>query len=184
MPTDWQWWVCIAWLTGLILTAAALSGCSCPDADYGYQCGAFDRYHVTPALEHLTPGGVHYQGESISSGQLDEYTNAVETCLARSIDRSSFVVLEAPDWYQAPAACTLPQWGPQELLPVQAPEDGCTAKGFSPNATCPCAWRGGIAWPNIIVTTPDLVIYKDPLIRFLLHTSDPWIPGLSVCASP
>jgi hypothetical protein len=176
-------WLPILFLAGFFGVAALTSGCApCPEEVYGYQCGAFDGYHVTPSLEHVTPGGISYQGE-LNPSTLDEYTDAVEACLGKSVDHSSFVVLVAPDWYQEPAVCTLPQWGPQQLLPVPAPEGGCLAKGYTPSDSCPCRWRAGVTG-NTLVVTPNLLIYKDVLLRWTLQTDDPWTTELAPCSTP
>jgi hypothetical protein len=184
-----QWWLCIAWLTGLILTSAALQGCGCNEEKWGYDCDAFSHYQVTN--EHTTPGGVHFQGPTTSDEQVDSYVNAVDTCLVRNIDRDGFVVLVAPDWYPEPAACVSPAWGPQELLPVPAPESGCTAKGYAASANCPCEWRGGLRCPGsdsdgrtVLVETGNLLMLKDNLIRWTLNTTDPWTTTLAPCATP
>lgn len=186
---DLQWWLPIAFVGGMILTAAALSGCGCNEEQYGYDCDSFSHYRVTN--EHMTPGGVHFEGPSTSDGQVDEYVGAVETCLGRSVVREGFTVLVAPDWYEEPAACTLPDWGPQQLLPVPAPEEGCAAKGYSPEVDCPCEWRGGIRCPGpdsagraVLVETPNLLLLKDNLIRLVMNTSNPWTAEFAPCASP
>jgi hypothetical protein len=180
------------WTTTATLSIGVLAtstGCGCNEEAYGYNCDSFSHYTVTQTS--TTPEGVHYEG-ALDPALLDTYTDEVEACLQRPIDRSQFVVLVAPDWYMEPAACVLPQWGVQELLPVLAPGAGCEAKGYVPSDACPCEWRGGLRCPGpdsqgrtVLVETPSLLILKDNLIRLTLNTSDPWGSAqLSACASP
>jgi hypothetical protein len=114
-------------------------------------------------------------------------TTEVETCLlsngyiSQKIDRQSFNVLIASDWF---LSCDEPGWGVNQLLPVSAPEEGCEAKGMTPDPACPCDWRAGIECPNHIITTPSFYLYKDALIRFITSIEDPWVGNLATCATP
>jgi hypothetical protein len=161
------------------LLCLLLAGCGCSEAQWGYDCDSFSHYQVTS--DHLTQGGVHFDGPSTSNGQVDEYVNAVEACLSTSIDRERIVVLIAPDWYEEPSVCEDPAWGPQQLLPVSAPQGGCSAKGYVPSVGCPCEWRGGLRCPGsdsegrtVLVETPNLLLLGDNLVRLTMHTSNPW----------
>jgi len=128
-----------------------------------------------------TPAGVRYDptGQAVSPAVLDRLTAEVEACTGK-IDRSSFVVKipAPPDW--APS-CD----GSQQVLRSRAPDDGCRAKGLTPDAACPCRWRARIQWPNVIVATPSLYLYKDALTRFVTGSRDPWSdPKLAPCVAP
>ena len=74
--------------------------------------------------------------------------------------------------------------GSQEVLPVQAPDVLCVAKGETPTAMCPCYWRAGIEQNRYIVVTPNLYLFKDPLIRMVTGCDNPWVGALATCAQP
>jgi hypothetical protein len=188
--------ICILIAIGLLLSIFFSSDCvvsgnvtACSELAYGYTPGTFDQYTATPTNQ--TPAGIWYDpsGLPISPQLLDRITDEVDTCLltngvtSKPIDRSSFVIKIASDWVYS--CDTTSFGGEQELLPVDAPQGGCLAKGEVPDAICPCRWRAGIRCPNIIITPPNLYLYKDALIRFVLTITDPWGgPPLSVCATP
>jgi len=54
-----------------------------------------------------------------------------------------------------------------QLLPVSAPDWHCIAKGLTPTPECPCRWRAGIQDGNILVTTPDLGMFRHELLRYI-----------------
>lgn len=187
---------CVIIVTGLLLSIFFSSDCitsgtipeTCSELAYGYIPGTFDSYTAT--LTDQTPTGIWYDpsGLSISPELLDRVTNEVDVCLLdngvilKPMDRSSFVIKIASNWIYS--CDTTGYGGEQELLPINAPESGCDAKGEE-DINCPCRWRAGIRCPNIIVTPPNLYLYKDSLIRFLLTIDNPWAgPPLSVCATP
>ena len=173
-------------LAVMVLFLLAVAACGvCQEARWGYTPnGCFDHYVVGPT--RTTPGGVSYDpsGQPINPLLIDRLVSEVAAC-APSLNRSSFTVKVASDWYLEPAACELPQWGPQQLLPVTAAEEGCTAKGYSASVDCPCRWRAGVECPNIIVTTPSFYLFKDALLRFVTGSTDPWANSLlESCAQP
>jgi len=168
-------------------------GCQCSSEQWGYQCDAFAGYTVSNLQK--TPEGIGYdlsgQDALVTLSYLDTAVDAVEQCLGVKIDRTSFVVKVAGDWYQQPVACLLPQWGPQQLLPIAAPQAGCTDKGFTASTDCPCEWRGGVRCGGsdsqgrlVLIETPNLLLFKDNLIRVTMNTSDPWSNKYAACAAP
>jgi hypothetical protein len=169
----------VSWrLLGILL---ALAGCTTPPPNYASRWGylAKDTYAVAPT--QTTPAGVRYdsQGQAISGAVIDRLVGEVETCLAKTIDRSTFDVLIPKDW-------TLSCDHTQQVLPAEgAGSMGCVAKGLRPTAGCPCRWRAYIKWPHTIVTTPSMYLLKDALVRFIVDTDNPWTdPHLAQCATP
>jgi hypothetical protein len=72
--------------------------------------------------------------------------------------------------------------GTQQLLPTEAPQELCNAKGFNLDPDCPCRWRALIQSPAIIVTTPNLALFKDALLRYVTDEFNPWLkPELVRC---
>lgn len=134
-------------------------------------------YDVRPT--QTSPSGIQFDdtGQHISGALIDRLTNEVQKCAAKTIVRSSFVVKVA--------VCGLSCDGTQQLLPDDAPNAGCDAKGLPNKPGCPCRWRARIAWPNVIVTCPSLYLYKDALTRFVTDIKNPWVdPTVAKCVQP
>lgn len=155
------------------------TSCSiCDPYRWGYLGAPFESYNVN--LTHKTSSGIEYDpsGQNISPDLIDRLTMEVENCIPISIDRQSFSVKIVNDYV---LSCDKTE----QLLNTNAPNSGCYAKGEKPTEQCPCRWRSGIKCPNILVTTPSFLLYKDVLIRFILNNKDPWADThLSVCATP
>lgn len=84
-----------------------------------------------------------------------------------------------------PDDCFLSHDNKQELLPAEAPDYICEAKGLSPDEGHSCHWRAGIQDNWTIVSCPSLYLYKDPLIRIATGCNDLWKhPLLARCAAP
>ena len=172
-----------------ISSSAPLTGCvGCDEAHWGYSSGAFDHYNFQGNL--ITPSGIAYDpsGQPINPELIDRLTNEVETCLldnkyiTSKINRQSFNVIVANDWH---LGCDEPGWGVNQLLPVLADQEGCSAKGMTPNTSCHCEWRAGIRCPNSIITTPAFYLYKDALIRYTANIINPWADAtIASCAQP
>lgn len=145
-------------------------------------------------ISDTTPDGIQVDtsGQDIDLDKLDRLTRETELCLeaefgnppvipedvmlegectsnsfALPFHRECFDVKVPNDWVMS---CD----GTQQLLPALAPQQGCLDKGLEPNSDCPCRWRGGLQNSNTIVTTPSMIIYKDPLIRFGTGCNNPW----------
>lgn len=134
-------------------------------------------YDVRPT--QTTPRGIRYDdtGQHISPALIDRLVDEVQPCATKPIDRSSFIVKIA--------VCGLSCDGSQQLLPDDAPNSGCDAKGLPNTPGCPCRWRARIAWPNVIVSCPSLYLMKDALTRFVSGSQNPWAdPALSRCVQP
>jgi hypothetical protein len=155
-----------------LLASALIYACApAPwEQKYGYYLDRSPNYDVNPVV---TPGGVRYDGE-VDVEQLDFLTNQLESCLERSIDRSSFVVKIPNDWTYS---CD----GTEEVLPFVSVFDK-TCKGQTATETCPCRYRAVLQEPNVVVVTPNLKLYRDALTRLLLNTTNPWSnPEISPC---
>ena len=166
----------------------------CFFAIFLFQCGQKDEkcprynfynqfsYKVRPTAKTAQGMAVDLTGQDVSLNQIDNLTNEVEKCLedtfgnpprlpddvrqkadclvetfALPIKRECFVVKIPDDWA---FSCD----GTQQVLTQSAPAERCYEKGLTPTQTCPCRWRAGIQDDSIIVVTPNLFLYKDPLV--------------------
>jgi hypothetical protein len=137
----------------------------------------------------------------VSLFEIDRLTNEVESCLAEEFGNPPVipddVINQSYCLYNTfdipfPRECitvkVVDDWvwscdGTQQLIPQEAPQELCDAKGLSYDPNCPCRWRAGIQDNHIIVVTPDLFLYKDPLIRLMTSCNNPWAhPKISKCA--
>lgn len=147
----------------------------------GYEVGGYD----------YTPEGIHVDApDNYDLSVVDRLTNEVYFCL-----QQTFPSLYIPDhiasasWcyprkirlfrrscleVKVPAEWRVSSDGMQQTLFDQAPEASCSAKGF----TGSCYWRAGLQQEEdssaIIVTTPSLYLYKDPLLRYITNCDYPW----------
>lgn len=69
-----------------------------------------------------------------------------------------------------------------QLLPIDAPDWYCLQKGLTPTNECPCRWRAGIQDGNVLITTPDLGMFRHELMRYITGCQLPSAsPVLSRC---
>ena len=177
-----------------------IGGCSSEECAPFRFLSQFD-YEVNPTL--VTPKGIEVDlsGQSISLEDIDRKVAEVEDCLAKTFSggqipeedfasgqcqkktfnphvcRDCLVVKIPNDWE---LSCNNnPQTNqPFQLLPLSHttydPTPGCIAKGLMPTPECPCRWRAGLQDNHIIVATPDLYNFKDPLIRYITGCNGFW----------
>lgn len=169
-----------------------------------------NQFNYEVDFNQTTPQGIaiDLSGQDVSPELIDRLTDEVEQCLAETfgnppvlppavvqdaqcrddtfslpINRECFAVKIPNDWQ---ISCD----GTQQVLPISstayvAPDELCEAKGLTVTPECPCRWRAGLQDNYIIVSTPSLYVYKDPLIRMVTGCNNPWgHPALSQCASP
>lgn len=75
--------------------------------------------------------------------------------------------------------------GTQQLLDRYIDKSACQAKGLNRDFDeCPCSWRAGIQEHEVIVTTPDLHMLPDPIVRYMTGCSMIWVGELANCARP
>lgn len=142
---------------------------------FGYYLNRSPNYPLANVV--TSPGGVRYDsevGDLLDVQQLDFLTDSLETCLERSIDRSTFIVKIPADW-------TYNCDGTEEVLPFVSVVDR-SCKGKDATVECPCRYRAVLQEPNVVVVTPNLKLYRDALTRLLLNTSNTWDnPEISPC---
>lgn len=71
----------------------------------------------------------------------------------------------------------------EQVLPSPAAEELCAAKGLNGTG---CWWRAGVQYHDnglpTLVTTPNLKLLRDPLIRIVTGCNNPWVGKLGQCA--
>jgi hypothetical protein len=152
---------------------------------------------------------VDTSGQQISLLDMDARTDNVEACLSKlypngmlpsnvvskgsclyhsfntHIERQYIQVKIADDWFLTPLACSIPGYGQQEVL-KGAPADQklCEAKGLVVTQQCQCYYRDVVQDQSDIVTTPNLHMFDEALIKIVTSCGFTWIPGLQECYSP
>lgn len=165
-----------------------LCGCGHDECNlYVYQ----SQFNYDTHFDQITPSGIliDTSGQNIDLVEIDQEVAELESCLSdfrvlpKEADciattfefpnRNCLRVKIANDWFWS-------KDGTQQLLPSAAPIELCRAKGLTDDE---CWWRGGIQDGNVIITTPNLVIFKDPLIRVITGCNLSWSGGLEKCAN-
>lgn len=57
--------------------------------------------------------------------------------------------------------------GQEQLLADDAPQEACDKKGFVADKECPCKWRGGVQVDGVIITTPNLRMFKESAVKLI-----------------
>jgi len=189
-----------------LCAVAGVMGCVAPVEECPVRWRYADQfgYAVQPTLE--TPSGISVDpsGQAVDLAVVEGIVDDVESCLQKEFGDPPRI----PDDVRAAANCyssTFPAPYPraqcltikipndwvlscdksQQVLPWEAPEAGCLAKGLTPTKVCPCRWRAGIQDNDTAVTTPNLYNLRDPLIRIITGCNSPWShPRLAKCATP
>ena len=160
----------------ILVGAWLCSGCVPAPCEqkWGYYLEESPRYEIDELK--TTPGGVRYDDDrqDILPDSIDKATDEVENCLGQSVDRNSFFLKIPNNWTYS---CD----GTDEVLPFESVDKSC--KGKNATEACPCRYRALVQCPNVIIATPNLLLYKDALIRFLTNTTNPWEGPNASCAS-
>lgn len=160
----------------------------CKNYNYQDQCN----YEINAT--EITKSGISVDtsGNVIDLSEIDRLTDEVESCLIEEFGNPAII----PDDVMADSDCVVntfdipllrecivvkipSDWtwscdGTQQLLSCEAPQELCNEKGFEYDPECPCRWRAGIQDNHIIIVTPNLYLYKDPLIRITTGCNNPW----------
>ncbi len=78
--------------------------------------------------------------------------------------RSCYTVYVPNDWH---VACE----DPEQQVYGKAPQEVCDAKGFKANSDCPCGWRTNVQNGSVIVTTPNLYLFRQSVAELLTGLS-------------
>lgn len=183
----------------LLAVLPSCSACVPPEADaHPGSCEPILRiesqFHYRVDAKETTPSGIHVDrsGQSYPPlEEIDRLVDDVEACLVGKFgDPPEYPpeVVEAydclkPHPFPFPRGCiTLKvpdDWfvssdGTQEILPFVAPDGGCKQKNPAHRPEDGCFWRAGLQCGSVIVSTPSLYVFKDPLIRMTTGCNNPW----------
>lgn len=53
-----------------------------------------------------------------------------------------------------------------QVLPLEAPQGDCVAKGLEAKEDCPCRWRAAVQGTSSLVVTPNLYLLGDVYLRY------------------
>lgn len=153
----------------------------------------------------VTPEGlkVDTSGQEVDLTQIDTQFNNVVSCLTNKfpnglptdviaashctynntiIDKAQLGIKIAPNWHNTPSTCGgTAGYGPMEVFPCNVPNSLCEAKGLMVTPDCPCECRSAVLDNSIVVTTPNLYLLNDALIRILTSCNDIWTSELAGC---
>lgn len=136
----------------------------------GFQVDLADLDHKTDLVEECLR-------EKFPDGRLSGDIVTASHCLTDRIDttihRSCLRVKVAPDWH---VGCQ-----GEQVFPCSVDPALCEAKGFTPTAECPCECRSAIQDQDTVVTTPDLRLYANDLLRIVTTCNDIWTSSLQDC---
>lgn len=173
------------------LLAALASGCPATGYPGGYL--RVTNYPYNPGSALRTAAGVRYVAPARDDTPefretLDARTGALTACLAainpKWVVRTDwFYVLVPSDWYVS--TCSGQQLVPsvmpcklcteQKELPV--PPECCGLRAPTPACPCVCNARATIqddGRVKIVVTAPNLLLYKTELARLVTYVNNPW----------
>jgi hypothetical protein len=148
------------------------------------------RYDCSKALK--TPAGIRYFGP-VDMALADKKIAELEKCLKdlgliEKIDRDKVGVMIPPDWYVSKCSG-------QQLIPSKIDYRLCEAKGLviqrecrkemKPTKRCPCVCnvRSAVQDSWLIVTTPNMLLFKAELARLVLYPkyNNPWVVPVRKC---
>lgn len=167
----------------LIVTSACGNNCEYyPQYDWGFNYD-FDPYLISPEGILVDPSG-----QTVDLVKIDRLTREAIDCIDAvfyTLTRAEKKAALCPntEYRKLSQSCVnlkIPNdwvWScdrKEQLLKDVAPQEGCTAKGFDVDLGCPCRWRAGVQKNNIIISTPNLKLYKDPLVKIQTGCQNPW----------
>lgn len=189
-----------------ILIILFLAGCS-----DGKRCNNNNYQNITQyeiAVNSVTPGGVNVDdsGFFVDLEELDRQINEMEICVQNalsggidmataetqdcridgwdyrtdfvdiSVRRECLTVKISPDWRVS--TCSEEY---MEVFPCEINPQVCIDKGLEITDECPCMCRSTIQDENVVVTTPNLYLFRGELARQMTGCNNPWFGAVSAC---
>jgi len=162
------------WLTLSILSQLI---CACGSDCWTTTWTVTDEYAINESNITKTQLGVRIDSEidGIDLDEIDLRIVDVLYCL-KDLNREAKSLRTCVDCItvKIPKNITWSCDGKQQLLPTEAPQESCNAKGFAADPNCPCKWRALIQTPAVIVVTPNLALFKDAFLRYITGEYNPW----------
>jgi hypothetical protein len=154
-----------------ILLSVCIISCA-PEYCYDNIFEGWTDYPVNPSIQ--TPVlkiDVDFSGQKIDVAtllELDKQTQELLYCLGKdNFDLGCLVIKIASNWYISPCSG-------EQLFPCNIPESSCKMKGVEPTKECPCACRAVIQHHDVIITAPNLKLYKGELAKLVTGYWNPW----------
>lgn len=189
-------------LTILILLFS--EGCADSDKCHNNNYQNITDYEIT--INSLTPNGINVDdsGFFVDLNELDRQVDEMEICVQNafadgidletaqaqdcrmegwnyrtdffgiSVKRECLIVKIALDWYTS-------RCSGQQVFPCDINPQVCIDKGLEITNECPCQCRSMIQDENIIITTPDLYLFRGELARMMTGCNNPWFGAVSAC---
>lgn len=175
------------------LFAYALGALSCQAPCYPSNYPNYTNYSVS--FTDKTNLGIklddpdHY----LDKQKIDELTTETISCLKKikgtlssnelyqndcqgewDLEIKSCMVVKVPIWHTSD--CT-----GEEVFSCSVPFASCAEKGFSPDSGCPCSCRAMVQDNEVLLTTPNMKLYKAYLITLLTGCGRPWYGKMLDC---
>lgn len=163
---------------------------SCSSDNNPYRGDFLDVTNCGTSGEYIfSPGGikVYLNGNNVDIYLIDSKVNELESCLDKNIEREYIAVCIPDDWYVSP--CT-----GQQLVPSSVDYRLCEEKGVeiteecreavypTVNCPCPCSVRAEVQNNHIVVTAPNLELFKAALARIVMYPKYVWsTPEIAAC---
>jgi hypothetical protein len=143
-------------------------------------------YTVNPTL--VSPEGIHIDAPAgFNIASIDRAVDEVDACLAArppmtEAERGLAWCPVTPQVVPIPRGCLtvkVAPWipscdGTMQLLDEPAPVEACVGKVFPPQCVLrTCHYRAGLQG-EVVITTPNLALIKDPLVRLATGCYFPW----------
>lgn len=189
-----------------LVLAICLIGFGCDDNCYRNYYQNITDYEIS--INSITPNGVNVDdsGFYVDLEEIDRQIDEMETCvqnaLAGGIDlaiartqgcrdeswnyrvdfsgisvlRECLTVKIAPDWYVSHCSEDY-----MEIFPCDISPQVCIDKGLEITDECPCRCRSAIQDENIVITTPNLYLFRGELARMITGCNNPWFSPISQC---
>jgi len=184
-----------------LFVALAVFLFGCTDSNYYPHRVMNVTYYVIPPRSQATKtklGTYVYRQDGVAITQtfldeIDRRTLALEACLKKNkvwdhINYTWFAVFVPRDHYVS--ACS-----GEQLVPSRPALKECTIKGLKipdkcvglrqpqlPDCPCVCNHRAVLQNNAVIITAPNLKLYKAELARLVLAATNPWLqPKVAVC---
>lgn len=164
----------IKYIIPILFSVSCSNECNLyPQYDWGFN------YDVYP--NEVTPDGIEVDtsGQVIDLLLIDKLYNETKDCLSQSYkDDKNFNSIWCPEKFyirstlncikvKIPNDWSWSCYGEEQLLRDRAPDEGCIAKGFTIEESCPCKWRGGVQGDDTIIVTPNLRMFKEEAAKII-----------------
>lgn len=175
--------------------------CDCYDCYHNYYQN-ITNYEVNPNT--ITPGGIQVDTSDfeVDLEEIDRQVDYLENCMQENfsspdfevsgevldqqecwnedlspdiiVRRDCLIVKIAPDWFVSPCSG-------QQVFECNIRDSVCEDKGLEITDECPCMCRSTIQDENVIITTPDLYLFRGELGRMVTSCNNPWFEPVNEC---